>query len=161
VFYVAKFQEAIYVLHAFAKKTQETSQKDIVRGKERYKALLRYQQGENMSKTKFVKSSGNIFKDVGFDEIETKSLKFRSHLMTMLMRYIQHEGLTQKKAAQRLGVSQPRVSNLVQGKIDLFSAGMLLDMMERAGFPIYRKIEADAHQFFRKYEAHHSAARHA
>lgn len=45
VFYVAKFEEAIYVLHAFVKKTQETSQKDIEKGKERYKALLRYQQG--------------------------------------------------------------------------------------------------------------------
>lgn len=114
-----------------------------------------------MSNNEFVKSSGNVFKDVGFDEPEAKSLKFRSHLMTMLMHYIQHEGLTQKEAAQRLGVSQPRISNLVHGKIDLFSAGMLLDMMERAGFPIYKKIEADAYQFFRKYERHHSAARHA
>src|SRR5579872_2220670 len=41
VFYVAKFENAIYVLHAFAKKTQQTSTKDIDKGKERYKALLR------------------------------------------------------------------------------------------------------------------------
>lgn len=113
-----------------------------------------------MSKHQFVKSSGNVFKDVGFDKLEAKNLKFRSHLMTMLINYIQHEGLTQKEAARCLGVSQPRVSNLVHGKIDLFSTGMLLDMMERAGFPIYKKIEADVHQFFRKYEGHHSAARH-
>ncbi len=46
IFYVAKFEEAIYVLHAFAKKTQETSQKDIDKGKERYGALLRYRKGE-------------------------------------------------------------------------------------------------------------------
>lgn len=114
-----------------------------------------------MSDHEFIKSSGNVFKDVGFDELEAKSLKFRSHLMTMLMHFIQHEGLTQKEAAQRLGVSQPRISNLVHGKIDLFSAGMLLDMMERAGFPIYKKIEADAYQFFRKYEGQRSMVRHA
>lgn len=42
VFYVAKFEEAIYVLHAFVKKTQSTSQHDIDKGKERYKALTQY-----------------------------------------------------------------------------------------------------------------------
>lgn len=47
VFYVTKFEEAIYVLHAFVKKTQETPLKDIEKGKERYKALLRYRRGEN------------------------------------------------------------------------------------------------------------------
>lgn len=40
VFYVAKFEEAIYVLHAFVKKTQETPQKDIELGATRYKALV-------------------------------------------------------------------------------------------------------------------------
>lgn len=46
VFYMAKFEEAVYVLHAFVKKTQETPQKEINKGKERYKALLRYRQGK-------------------------------------------------------------------------------------------------------------------
>ncbi len=112
-----------------------------------------------MSKHEFVKSSGNVFKDIGFDTFEAKNLKFRSHLMTMLMHYIQHEGMSQKLAGKQLGVSQPRISNLMHGKIDLFSTGMLLDMMERAGFPIYKKIEADAHQLFRKYESHHCTIR--
>lgn len=108
--------------------------------------------------TKFVKSSGNVFKDVGFDEVEARGLKFRSHLMSMLMHYIQHKGLTQKEAAKQLKVSQPRISNLMHGKIDLFSADMLLDMVERAGFPIYKKIEANANQFFRKFSGLRSAA---
>lgn len=42
VFYVAKFIEAIYVLHAFVKKTQQTSKLDIALGSARYKALLNY-----------------------------------------------------------------------------------------------------------------------
>ena len=41
VFYVAKFQEAVYVLHAFQKKTQKTSKRDIQLGQQRYKEMLR------------------------------------------------------------------------------------------------------------------------
>ncbi|KTC89786.1 type II toxin-antitoxin system RelE/ParE family toxin [Fluoribacter dumoffii] len=46
VFYVAKFEEAIYVLHAFVKKSQETPQQDIDKAKERYNTLLRHRKGE-------------------------------------------------------------------------------------------------------------------
>jgi len=46
VFYVTKFQEGVYVLHAFAKKTQKTSKKDIDIGAKRYKDLIRYR-GKN------------------------------------------------------------------------------------------------------------------
>lgn len=113
-----------------------------------------------MSKTKFVKSSGNVFKDLGFDDLEAKSLKFRSHLMNMLIRYIHHEDFTQKEAAEQLQVSQPRISNLMNHKIDLFSTSMLLDMIERAGFPIYKKIETDTQHFFKKYTEHRPSVRH-
>lgn len=41
VIYVAKFSEAVYVLHAFVKKTQKTSKKDIDLSVDRYKALIR------------------------------------------------------------------------------------------------------------------------
>jgi phage-related protein len=41
ILYVAKFNEAVYVLHAFVKKTQKTSKKDIELSTERYKALIR------------------------------------------------------------------------------------------------------------------------
>ncbi len=40
VLYVAKFEEAVYVLHTFVKKTQQTSQKDIALGKQRYTEML-------------------------------------------------------------------------------------------------------------------------
>ncbi|KTC89787.1 XRE family transcriptional regulator [Fluoribacter dumoffii] len=94
-----------------------------------------------MDNDEFFEGSGNTFKDVGCDEIEAKNLQFRSHLMTILVRYIQEKGFTQKDAAKQLHVSQPRISNLLHGKIDLFSVGMLLDMMEHAGFQIYKKFE--------------------
>lgn len=50
VFYVAKFHEAIYVLHAFVKKTEQTSKTDITLGADRYKALLSYRRGKKYDK---------------------------------------------------------------------------------------------------------------
>jgi phage-related protein len=46
VFYVAKFEEAIYVLHAFQKKTQKTAKHDIEIGRERYRAVQRRRQAQ-------------------------------------------------------------------------------------------------------------------
>ena len=46
VLYVAKFSEAVYVLHAFVKKTQKTSKKDLDLSTERYKALIRSRNGK-------------------------------------------------------------------------------------------------------------------
>ena len=45
IFYVAKFAEGIYVLHAFQKKAQRTSKQDIQLGQQRYRMLLRHRQG--------------------------------------------------------------------------------------------------------------------
>ena len=44
VFYVARFEEAVYVLHAFQKKTQKTSNQDIQLGQERYRKMLQFRQ---------------------------------------------------------------------------------------------------------------------
>lgn len=44
IFYIARFKEAVYVLHAFQKKTQKTSRQDIQIGQQRYKQMLQYRQ---------------------------------------------------------------------------------------------------------------------
>jgi len=54
------------------------------------------------------------------DPVEAENLKLRSSLMLALTRHIKNEGLTQAQAAHLLGVTQPRISNLIHGKIDLF-----------------------------------------
>jgi len=48
VLYVAKFQEAVYILHAFEKRTQKTSKGDIDLAKERYASLLKWRKGEGL-----------------------------------------------------------------------------------------------------------------
>lgn len=94
-------------------------------------------------KVKFTKGSGNIFKDIGFKDAEAKKLQFRSFLIVALIKYIQSESITQSEAAKRLGVTQSRISNLTHYRIDLFSTDMLLDMLERAGFKVYQRMEMD------------------
>jgi len=64
---------------------------------------------------------------------EAEHLKVRAALMAELAAYIDQEGLTQAQAARRFGVTQPRISDLVRGKIDLFSIDALVNMLSAAG----------------------------
>ena len=78
-------------------------------------------------------SSGNVFRDLGFPHEEAEHLKIRSDLMIRLTRLIAARGLTQAQAARLLGVTQPRISDLVRGKIDRFSVDSLIEMLGRTG----------------------------
>lgn len=88
------------------------------------------------ARRKIIRSSGNVFADLGFGPEEAEHLRIRSALMATLRQVIEDRGLTQAKAAALLGVTQPRVSDLVRGKIDLFSIDTLVDMLARAGFQV-------------------------
>ncbi|MBI3512780.1 MAG: XRE family transcriptional regulator [Proteobacteria bacterium] len=61
------------------------------------------------------------------------SLRARSELMIELSALIERSGWTQKQAAARFGVTQPRISDLVRGRIDLFSLDTLVDMAAAGG----------------------------
>ena len=53
--------------------------------------------------------------------------------MIMVERFIKEKGLTQKEAAGLLDVSQPRISDLMRGKIDRFTIDVLVNMLSRLG----------------------------
>jgi predicted XRE-type DNA-binding protein len=89
-----------------------------------------------MAARKLRRSSGNVFRDLGFSNEEAENLRIRSELMARLARVIHDRDLTQAEAARILGVSQPRVSDLVRGKIDLFSIDMLVNMLAKAGLRV-------------------------
>jgi predicted XRE-type DNA-binding protein len=89
-----------------------------------------------MATRKLRRSSGNVFRDLGFSNEEAENLRIRSELMARLARVISDRDLTQVEAARILGVSQPRVSDLVRGKIDLFSIDMLVNMLAKAGLQV-------------------------
>lgn len=79
------------------------------------------------------RSSGNVFRDLGFSDDEAENLRVRSELMISLAKLIEDRGLNQAQAAKLLGVSQPRISDLVGGKIQLFSVDSLIEMLGHAG----------------------------
>jgi predicted XRE-type DNA-binding protein len=87
--------------------------------------------------TRSKRSSDNLFVDLGFPAHEAQNLRVRADLMIELIRLIRSRRLTQAAAAKLFGVSQPRVSNLLSGKIDRFSIDALVEMLWRAG----RRVE--------------------
>jgi len=86
--------------------------------------------------TKITPSSGNVFRDLGFDEAAAAHLRLRSTLMIAVRKVIEDRKLTQVEAAKLFGVRQPRISNIVRGRIDLFSIDTLVDMLAPAGIHV-------------------------
>jgi len=84
----------------------------------------------------------NIFEDLGFDKAEAENLKIRSELMMQVKRYIKKNELTQKEAALRLGVDQPKISKLMAGKIELFTIDLLIQMLARVNIRMTLKKAA-------------------
>ena len=80
-----------------------------------------------------VESTGNIFADLGFESGEAMLLQMRAKLMNDLREYVESNGITQMEAAERLGIAQSRVSDLVRGKWEKFSLEMLITLEARIG----------------------------
>ena len=83
--------------------------------------------------TKVQRSSGNVFRDVGFPPEAAENLRLRSELMVQVRRILEGRKLTQAAGAQLFGVTQPRISDLVRGRIELFSIDGLVNMLAHAG----------------------------
>ncbi|MBN9428029.1 MAG: XRE family transcriptional regulator [Burkholderiales bacterium] len=71
---------------------------------------------------------------------QAENMKLRSALMIALKDHIAREGLSQSQAAKVLGVTQPRVSDLMRGKIDLFGLDTLVNMAAAAGLRVEMHI---------------------
>jgi predicted XRE-type DNA-binding protein len=82
---------------------------------------------------KITPSSGNVYRDLGFPRAEAENLLIRTDLMIRIEKLIRGRGLTQAGAARLFGVSQPRISDLVRGKIQRFSIDSLVEMLGLAG----------------------------
>jgi predicted XRE-type DNA-binding protein len=93
-------------------------------------------------KKKATKSSGNVFLDLGFSQEEAAVLAMRARLMTDLRQYIESKKLTQQEAAEKLGIAQSRVSDLVRGKWEKFSLEMLITLEGRLGRKVSLELAA-------------------
>ena len=75
---------------------------------------------------------------------EAENMKLRSALMMALKDHIATKGLSQSEAAKLFGVTQPRISDLMRGKIDLFGLDTLVNMVAAAGMRVEMNIEKAA-----------------
>ena len=88
------------------------------------------------AKPRVTRSSGNVFRDLGFPPEKAEHLLVWADLMIRLEKELGSRGLTQARAAELLGVTQPRVSDLLRGRVALFSADALIDMLARLGIRV-------------------------
>lgn len=88
------------------------------------------------------RGSGNVFADLGFPPEDAANLQVRSDLMIQLRKRLDGLGVTQGQAARLLGVSQPRVSDLMRGRIDRFSVDMLIKLLGKAGVEVRLTVRA-------------------
>jgi predicted XRE-type DNA-binding protein len=82
------------------------------------------------------RSTGNVFEDAGFPPAEAAHLLIRTDLMLQVSDIIEKRGLTQRAAAVALDVTQPRISDLVRGRVELFSIDTLVEMLNRLGVSV-------------------------
>ena len=75
---------------------------------------------------------------------ETENMKLRSAPMIALKSHISRSGLSQSEAAKLLGVTQPRISDLVRGKINLFGLDALVNMAAAAGLRVEMRLRKAA-----------------
>ena len=88
------------------------------------------------SKLKVTPSSGNVFRDLGFSEQEAEHLVLRADLLIQIQKVVTARRLRQAQLAKLLHVTQPRVSDLLRGRLHLFSIETLIDMLGGLGVQV-------------------------
>ena len=83
----------------------------------------------------------DVFSDLGFTPAEAENLRIRSAMRRALVGFIRREKLTQAAAARLLGVTQPRVSDLMRGKIQVFSIDNLVRLLAAAGLRVDVRVK--------------------
>lgn len=89
-----------------------------------------------MNKQRFA----NVWDAIEDTPEEAENMKLRSILMTALKHHLARTEMSQEQAAKLLGVTQPRVSDLMRGKINLFGLDSLVNMATAAGLHIEMRI---------------------
>ena len=83
----------------------------------------------------------NVFEDLGFTAEEAAILQLKTQLHIEIMRAIRQQNLTPRQLEKVLGVPQPRVSELVNGKISRMTADLLTKYLYRLGREVSLKTK--------------------
>jgi predicted XRE-type DNA-binding protein len=89
-----------------------------------------------MSKKRFA----SVWDAIADTPAQAENMKLRSALIMALKDHIARTGLSQSEAAKLLGVTQPRISDLMRGKIELFGLDTLVNMIGAAGLHVEMRI---------------------
>lgn len=104
---------------------------------------LDYRQGSmKRPRVRITRSSGNVFLDLGFPPHEAAVMLLRCELAEALRKWMTREGLTQARATKRLGVVQPRISEVACNKVDKLSLDYLVGLCAKAGLTVAVKLAA-------------------
>ena len=83
-----------------------------------------------------MKTFASIWDAIEDSQSEVASMKARAQLMRALQKMVTGWNLSQKASADRLGLTQPRLNDLLRGKIDKFSLDALFDLTGRVGLKV-------------------------
>lgn len=84
----------------------------------------------------------SVWEAIEDDPIRVENLKLRSVLLMQIAEAVRSSGFTQANASEILCINQPRVSALLQGKIDQFRLDSLVDMAHRLGLSVTVQVAA-------------------
>lgn len=84
------------------------------------------------------RSSGNVFADLGLPDAD--KLKIKSGLVIEIRKAMRQQELTQQEAAKRMGITQPKVSDMMRGDFSNLSERKLMDCLNRLGYDIEIKV---------------------
>ena len=88
------------------------------------------------------RSSGNVYADLGLPDAER--LKIKTGLVVEIRKAMRRLELTQQQAAKRMGITQPKVSDMMRGDFTNLSERKLMDCLNRLGYDIEIKVKATA-----------------
>jgi predicted XRE-type DNA-binding protein len=94
------------------------------------------------TRLKIQRGSDNVFLDLGFSQAEAENLLLRAQLMSKIREAAR--GMTQAEAAKKFGVTQPRINNVLRGRIDKFSLDALVNMLAKAGMRVEMRVKKAA-----------------
>ncbi len=83
----------------------------------------------------------SVWDAIESDPREAANLRARAELMVALQEHVRRRSMTQAEAARLLDITQPRVSDLMRGKIELFSIDTLVDLLGRAGASVKLRVQ--------------------
>ena len=89
------------------------------------------------------KTFNSVWDAIENTEAKSANMKARTELMNALHDAVEGMGLTQEKASKKLGITQPRLNDLLKGRINRFSLDALFNLAARAGLEVYLQFKKD------------------